>query len=540
MIVVLALAGCSLISDAELAARFDLDGDGVPRPDDCDDDDANVQGATPGYADVDGDGFGSTAELARCPGAGTDGFATEPGDCDDADASIFPGAPETCNDLDDDCDTVADDGLSVPLWYVDEDGDRFGTTADIVQQCTQPAGYADNPDDCDDADPLVNPDKAWYTDADSDGYGDADAPVHACEQPEGTVPVELVDCDDARADVSPLGTEVCDALDADEDCDGVADDADVGVTTGLSTFYVDADGDGLGDAFAAVEACDLQPGLAVTGDDCDDSDAGIGSGECLWFDVDAGHFASCGIRMDGTLDCWGDPAVVTGVPTTPTAIVSVGSGDACAVSTAGALTCWGTGFVTREAPTSGAFIDVDVTEFFACAVTAAGELTCWGSDTGEDGVPTGGGFASVSVGYHYGCALDAAGFVTCWGDPQCDTGYGQCDAPETAFDDVICGYGATVGLAGGAVSHWGFCESCDSAGTFVQVSGDSVQTHYCGRAADGALTCWGTGNFGETTPPSGAGFTDVSMGYFHACAVDGDGGIQCWGDCSSGECTPPA
>jgi glucose/arabinose dehydrogenase len=39
-----------------------------------------------------------------------DGFSTELGDCNDLDPTIFPGAPETCNAVDDDCDTVVDNG----------------------------------------------------------------------------------------------------------------------------------------------------------------------------------------------------------------------------------------------------------------------------------------------------------------------------------------------------------------------------------------------------------------------------------------------
>jgi hypothetical protein len=41
----LTLSGCPLISDADLADRLDLDGDGVARPQDCDDDDAAVGAA---------------------------------------------------------------------------------------------------------------------------------------------------------------------------------------------------------------------------------------------------------------------------------------------------------------------------------------------------------------------------------------------------------------------------------------------------------------------------------------------------------------
>lgn len=37
-------------------------------------------------------------------------------------------------------------------FWLDEDGDGFGTASDIYIGCDQPTGYAANPDDCDDAD----------------------------------------------------------------------------------------------------------------------------------------------------------------------------------------------------------------------------------------------------------------------------------------------------------------------------------------------------------------------------------------------------
>ena len=40
-----------------------------------------------------------------------DGVSACEGDCDDSNASVFPGAPEVCNTIDDDCDGVVDDGV---------------------------------------------------------------------------------------------------------------------------------------------------------------------------------------------------------------------------------------------------------------------------------------------------------------------------------------------------------------------------------------------------------------------------------------------
>ena len=61
------------------------------------------------YEDSDDDGFGdpgsTTVSCTEPPG-----FVADNTDCNDGVDTIFPGASEMCNGLDDDCDTVADNG----------------------------------------------------------------------------------------------------------------------------------------------------------------------------------------------------------------------------------------------------------------------------------------------------------------------------------------------------------------------------------------------------------------------------------------------
>ena len=74
----------------------------------------------------------------------------------------------------------------------------------------------------------------------------------------------------------PDATEVCDDEDTDEDCDGLADDADDSVDSEtFETWYADEDLDGYGDPDAPLQACDPPEDSSTDATDCDDTDAGV-------------------------------------------------------------------------------------------------------------------------------------------------------------------------------------------------------------------------------------------------------------------------
>ncbi|PKN53929.1 MAG: hypothetical protein CVU56_29215, partial [Deltaproteobacteria bacterium HGW-Deltaproteobacteria-14] len=90
------------------------------RDDDCDGktDEEGATGCAPWLRDADGDGHGSTA-AARClcgPDAVTrDVVAGATGDdCDDLAPTVYSGAPEVCNGVDEDCDGETDEGVLSP------------------------------------------------------------------------------------------------------------------------------------------------------------------------------------------------------------------------------------------------------------------------------------------------------------------------------------------------------------------------------------------------------------------------------------------
>ena len=76
----------------------------------CDDADGSLDTSTGStwYADTDGDGYGdASAGQAFC--VQPSGYVSDTSDCDDSAASVYPGAPETCSGVDDDCDGTIDD-----------------------------------------------------------------------------------------------------------------------------------------------------------------------------------------------------------------------------------------------------------------------------------------------------------------------------------------------------------------------------------------------------------------------------------------------
>jgi len=64
------------------------------------------------FADLDGDGYGSSASGAVVSCTAVAGHSLRGGDCDDRDAARRPFVTERCDGLDDDCDTAIDEGLS--------------------------------------------------------------------------------------------------------------------------------------------------------------------------------------------------------------------------------------------------------------------------------------------------------------------------------------------------------------------------------------------------------------------------------------------
>ncbi len=255
LVVLLGVAGCPAISDADLQNRIDRDGDG--------------QAAV---------AFGGL-------------------DCNDDDPAIFVGAPEVCDGVDNDCDGLvnADDPDADParvVWFLDADGDGFGSELVTARSCAELPGWVHAGGDCDDTDPEQFPGQVWYLDGDGDGFGLADRVRVECSRPAAHALV-AGDCSDANPEVFPGAPEVCNGG-VDDDCDGIPDELDPDVVD-AALVYDDLDGDGYGATDTERLSCALDdPTITTVPGDCDDADP------------DAHPGAPDRPYVDGDTDCSGD------------------------------------------------------------------------------------------------------------------------------------------------------------------------------------------------------------------------------------------
>jgi hypothetical protein len=282
--------------------------------DDCDN--STDEGVTNTYyRDADGDSWGTSSTTQAC--TVPSGFTTRAGDCDDGNGSRNPGATETCNGVDDDCDNSTDEGVT-NTYYRDADGDTWGTSS-TTQACSVPRGYASRSGDCDDGNGSRNPGRSevcngidddcdsstdegvlnsYFVDNDNDDFGTS-TPLLACSCGANCATVSG-DCDDSNAARNPGRSEVCNGV--DDDCDNSTDE---GVT---STYYRDADGDSWGTS-STTQACSRPGGYATRSGDCDDGNSSRNPGRseaCNGIDDDCDNSVDEGVQSTFWRDADGD------------------------------------------------------------------------------------------------------------------------------------------------------------------------------------------------------------------------------------------
>jgi hypothetical protein len=233
---------------------------------DCDGstDEQDAAGCIAYYADFDGDGFAGNGAQSKCLCAKSSPYTTTKlGDCNDSSPQAYPGATESCDGVDNDCDFQTDEqgAAGCSTWYPDKDGDGWASSG-ASGQCLCGSSYpyvTKDTGDCDennsqrspsasekcdgidnDCDFQVDEEGAsscstYYYDGDKDLYASNSASSKCLCAPSGSYgATQKGDCDDGDAYKHPGAKEVWDIR--DNDCDGLADEDGL---TKLNRYYKD-------------------------------------------------------------------------------------------------------------------------------------------------------------------------------------------------------------------------------------------------------------------------------------------------------------
>lgn len=295
-----------------------------------------------------------------------------------------------------------------------------------------------------------------------------------------------------------------------------------------------------------------------------------------WTDITAGSNFTCGIKLDGTLWCWGqnyfgqigqgdsggqdthDLPTQIGTETQWRSVKASGTGDhVCAYKQDDSFWCWGDngyGQLGEGSVVDGTnqyslvpvpvnpdtdWASISLGYYHSCAIKENGSLWCWGDNTDgtvgdgsqlDKSIPVQVGsdldWKQVSANSEHTCAVKTTGSLWCWGN--------------NGGDDIL-------GL--GPIASFTVLPSPQQLGTDTDWEKVSTgTTHSCALKTNGSIYCWGNGASGRLAQDStdtadkdipvpiisSQAWLSVSAGYMHTCAVATDNSLWCWGSNSNG------
>nr|AIG55472.1 secreted protein [Thraustotheca clavata] len=235
--------------------------------------------------------------------------------------------------------------------------------------------------------------------------------------------------------------------------------------------------------------------------------------------VSSGRFHSCGVKLDETIECWGDPNHAM----TPEGLfvqVSCGDFHTCGVLKDSSLSCWGANYDNQLEFPTGKFVQVSCGKFnnlmgHSCALSIDGSVHCWGADRyGQSTAPKDVKFLQVSAAPgDFSCGITVNNEIRCWGDNHRK----QREPPNGTFSLV-------------STSRLSAC------GINVIFISKSIQELII---KEKFVHCWGMKE-GVTAVPNHVKFDELTLGWDHGCGIASDTGkVVCWGSDSDGRLDIP-
>jgi alpha-tubulin suppressor-like RCC1 family protein len=525
------------------------------------------------YRDGDMDGYGATTGGTIVGCMGMAGFVALGGDCDDADAARRPGATETCDGEDDDCDGAADDSVTVPplphaqvacvagmasIVRCDPNFENCnGTTSDGCEidlttdemncrfcgnACSSAGGESR---ECVAGDCRITSCPAGRRDCNGSA-------VDGCERAIGTTS-DCGDCGD-RCALAHVTRQACVSgscsFDPATDCEAGWSDCDGMIATGCETpLGTSTDCSSCGNACTAMQFCDVSMRTCRTSTtmctaptaDCDmngscetntsSSVTNCGScgracsgGNATWACASGG----CSITActGGFQDC--DRVASNGCEASPTSVTACGASCQVCMIPNGTPAC--TGGACTIASCNPGFADCNGSAADGCeTATTTDSANCGFCGNVCNNLP------NVTTGT---CLAGTCNVVVC------DGGFADCSPGSLGCETDVSNDPTNCGACGRVCGVGGECGSglCDE---ILQVA--SGQYHTCALRSSGTVVCWGENGSGQLgigsnvdqlTPVVVPGLSDVVSvvaGWEHTCALLSNGRVRCWGGNSQGQ-----
>ncbi len=208
--------------------------------------------------------------------------------------------------------------------------------------------------------------------------------------------------------------------------------------------------------------------------------------------ISASGFLTCGLRENGVVVCWNLRYEYLPFETEQVVEISAGGANVCGLRSDGSVLC--ESFI-GPAPPGERFVAISMASAHGCGLRSDGRVLCWGFDfAGQMSPLEDGPFSAIAAGHHHTCALRSDGTAVCWG-----------------YD----------------FEGW-----AERRGVRVPDPDNRISKIYLDEEER-------LSNIPLSATPEGERFTAIAAGTLHACGLREDGGISCWGSNEHGQASPP-